>query len=102
MVDDGYVPPRKSTFPVMGSEGQGMAWANLFNLTEGGYVPNHMAHITKNIAYVLAGGDVIQGTVVSEQHILDLEREAFVELWKTENTVKMAEHILNTGKPLFI
>jgi len=39
---------------------------------------------------------------VSEEYLMTLEREAFVDLWKTENTQKMAEHIMTTGKPLFI
>jgi 3-hydroxyacyl-CoA dehydrogenase len=50
----------------------------------------------------MSGGDVPSGTLVSEEYLMTLEREAFVDLWKTENTQKMAEHIMTTGKPLFI
>ena len=49
----------------------------------------------------MSGGETT-GRFVSEDYLLKLEREAFVELWKTENTVKMAEHMLKTGKPLMI
>jgi 3-hydroxyacyl-CoA dehydrogenase len=50
----------------------------------------------------MSGGDVPCGTQVSEEHLMPLEREAFVDLWKTENTQKMAENIMATGKPLFL
>ena len=102
MVDEGYMPPRKKMLPAMGKEGVGMALANLYNMEKGGYVPAHMGHITKQIAAVLSGGDVLGGLEVPEEHLLKTEREAFVELWKTENTQKMAEHMLKNGKPLFI
>jgi 3-hydroxyacyl-CoA dehydrogenase len=61
-----------------------------------------MEMIAKRIAYVISGGEARQGLLVSEQYMLDLEREAFVDLWKTENTQKMAEHIFKTGKPLLM
>lgn len=102
MVEAGYTPPVKKKLPVMGKEGAGMALSNLFNMEQGGYVPAHMAFITKKIASVLGGGDVLGGLEVPEEHLLKVETEAFVELWKTENTQKMAEHMLKKGKPLFI
>lgn len=102
MVDDGYTPPAQKRLPIMGREGQGMLAANLFSMEKGGYVPPHMAFITKKIGYVVSGGDVIGGTEVPEEYLLQIEREAFVDLWKTENSQKMAEHMLNNGKPLFI
>ena len=102
MVDAGYVPPVKRPIPVMGREGIGMALANLFSMSEGGFVPPHMSEITKKIAYVVAGGNLKSGIAVPEEHILQLEREAFCELWSTENTQRMAEHILKTGKPLMM
>ncbi len=102
MVDEGYVPPVKKNLPVMGREGKAMALANLFNMDKGGYVPPHMGYITKQIAGVLSGGDVLSGLEVPEEHMLKTERDAFVELWKTENSQKMAEHMLKNGKPLFM
>jgi 3-hydroxyacyl-CoA dehydrogenase len=102
MVDAGYAPPAKTPVPVMGREGVGMVLANLFSMAEGGFVPPHMGAITKKIAHVVAGGNVKWGIAVTEEHILQLEREAFCDLWKTENTQKMAEHILKTGKPLMM
>lgn len=102
MVDDGYVPPQKTKIPVMGKEAQGMILAEMFNMASGGFIPPHMEMIAKRIAYVISGGEARQGLLVSEQYMLDLEREAFVDLWKTENTQKMAEHIFKTGKPLLM
>ncbi len=102
LVDDGYVPPRKRKLPVFGREAQGMIASNMLNMRIGGYITPHMEFIATKIAYCMSGGDVIQGTRVSEEYLLGLEREAFVELWKTENTQKMAEHMMKTGKPLML
>jgi 3-hydroxyacyl-CoA dehydrogenase len=102
MVDDGYVPPRKRKLPVFGREAFGMIASNMLNMRLGGYITPHMEFIATKIAYCMSGGDVPAGTEVSEEYLLGLEREAFVELWKTENTQKMAEHMMKTGKPLFL
>jgi len=102
MVDDGYAPPIKKGIQVLGREGIGMVWAEMLNMKSGGYITPHMEFIAKKIAVCMCGGDVPSGTEVSEEHLMKLEREAFVDLWKTENTQKMAEHIMKTGKPLFL
>jgi 3-hydroxyacyl-CoA dehydrogenase len=102
MVDDGYMPPKKKKVMVFGREAHGMLWAEMLNMRSGGYITPHMEFVAKKAAYCMSGGDVPQGTLVSEEYLMDLEREAFVELWKTEGTQKMAEHIMTTGKPLFI
>ncbi len=102
MLDEGYVPPRKKKIPVMGREAIGMVHAELLNMKGGGYITPHMETIAKRIAFCMAGGLVNSGTLVDEEYLMTLEREAFVDLWKTENTQKMAEHIMNTGKPLMI
>jgi len=102
MVDDGYMPPKKKKTMVFGREAHGMLWAEMLNMKSGGYITPHMEFVAKKAAYCMSGGDVPQGTMVSEEYLMTLEREAFVELWKTEGTQKMAEHIMTTGKPLFI
>ncbi len=102
MNEDGYKPPVKKKIPVMGQAAQGLVWTVLADMKSGGFVSPHMEFIAKKIAYCMSGGEAFQGQPVSEDYLLKLEREAFVELWKTENTVKMAEHILKTGKPLLI
>jgi 3-hydroxyacyl-CoA dehydrogenase len=102
MVADGYVAPAKTKIPVLGRDALGMIWAEMLNMSAGGYITPHMETIAKKAAYCMAGGDVKQGSLVSEEYLMKLEREAFVDLWKTENTQKMAEHIVATGKPLMI
>ncbi len=102
MLDDGYAPPRKNKIPVFGREAHGMLWSEMLNMKSGGFITPHMEFIAKKAAYCMSGGDVPQGTLVDEEYLMTLEREAFVDLWKTENTQKMAEHIMNTGKPLML
>jgi 3-hydroxyacyl-CoA dehydrogenase len=102
MVSNGYVPPAKKKYPVMGQEAQGMIWAEMTNMRIGGYIPKHMEFIAKKIIYCMSGGEARQGQLVSEDYLNKLEREAFVDLWKTEETQKMAAHILTTGKPLMM
>jgi 3-hydroxyacyl-CoA dehydrogenase len=102
MVEDGYVAPAKTRIRVFGKDALGMIYAELFNMSNGKFITPHMEFIAKKIAYVLAGGEANQNAMVTEDYMLQLEREAFVELWKTENSQKMAEHILTTGKPLMI
>ncbi len=102
MVDDGYAPPLKKKIPVFGREATGVVWAEMLNMKSGGYITPHMEFIAKKICVCMSGGDVPCGTPVSEEHLMTLEREAFVDLWKTENTQKMAESIMTTGKPLFL
>jgi 3-hydroxyacyl-CoA dehydrogenase len=102
MLEQGYTPPMKKKYPVMGQEAQGMIWAEMNNMSGGGYIPKHMEKIAKKAIYCMSGGEARSGQLVSEEYLMKLEREAFVELWKTEETQKMAEHIMNTGKPLMI
>jgi 3-hydroxyacyl-CoA dehydrogenase len=86
----------------MGQEAQGMVWVEMSNMDAGGFVPKHMQAIAKKMIYCITGGEARQGQLVSEEYLCKLEREAFVDLWRTEETQKMAEHMLNTGKPLFL
>jgi len=102
MVDDGYAPPIKKGIPVFGRDAMGMIEAEMLNMRSGGYIPPHMEFIAKKMAVCMSGGDVLQGTAVSEEYLQRLERDAFVDLWKTENTQKMAENIMKTGKPLML
>jgi 3-hydroxyacyl-CoA dehydrogenase len=102
MVEEGFVPPLREPVLVAGQEVQGMVWAEMLNMKSGNYITPHMEHIAKKIAFVMSGGDVIAGTKIPEAQWLKQEREAFTDLWRTENTQKMADHILATGKPLMI
>ncbi len=102
MVEDGYTPPMREPVLVAGREVQGMVEAELLNMKSGMFITPHMEFIAKKIAYVMSGGDVIGGSRIPEEQWMKQEREAFTDLWRTENTQKMADHILATGKPLMI
>jgi 3-hydroxyacyl-CoA dehydrogenase len=100
MVEDGYAPPMKQPLKVMGDAGQGMVNAEIFNMRNGNFMSDHDAFLAKRIAYVMSGGDVNVGSEVSEDTILKLEREAFVDFCKEEKTIARIDHMLKTGKPL--
>jgi 3-hydroxyacyl-CoA dehydrogenase len=102
MVEDGYVPPAKTPIKVMGQSAMGAVDANIPDMRAGGQITPHLAHIARTVAYVISGGEAKTGDSISEDYMLKLEREAFVDLWKTENSQKMAEHMATKGKPLFI
>ncbi|MCG8550939.1 MAG: 3-hydroxyacyl-CoA dehydrogenase family protein, partial [Desulfobacterales bacterium] len=100
MVDDGYVPPLKKKIKVIGSAGQGMVNAEIFNLLNGKFMSEYDAFLARRIAYVVSGGDVGEGSEITEEAILKLEREAFVDFCKEEKTIARIDHMLKTGKPL--
>jgi len=69
-------------------------------MKRGGYISDHDALIGLKIANVMTGGNLTRPTRVSEQYLLDLEREAFVSLCGTKATQERIAHMLKTGKPL--
>ncbi len=72
----------------------------IWGMVAGKFASEHDALIAKKVAHILCGGMVAEGTLVSEQHILDLEREAFLQLCGEKKTHERVEHMLKTGKPL--
>lgn len=69
-------------------------------LVRGGYASEHDAHVARKLANILAGGPLSAPQMVSEQYVLDLEREAFVSLCGEKKTQERIAHTLKTGKPL--
>jgi 3-hydroxyacyl-CoA dehydrogenase len=100
MIDQGYAPPVKQKIKVLGNAAQGMINAELSNMQSAGYVSEYDVFLAKRIAYVISGGDVGPNSLIDEQVILNLEREAFLDFWKQEKTIARVEHLLKTGKPL--
>ncbi len=101
MVRDGYRPPRpKKSIKVMGEKGYALLQMGLFYMREGGYISEYDEHVAKKIAHIMTGGNLPDGTEVSEQYLLDLEREAFLSLCGEPKTQARIEHMLKTGKPL--
>jgi len=96
-----YVSPSEDlAIPVMGTAGLALAEAVLFNMEQGGYVSAHDRKVGMELALVLAGGRVPPGTTVTEQDMLDLERESFMRLMGERKTLERIEHLLKKGKPL--
>ncbi len=69
-------------------------------MKNGKFISDYDAYLADKVAYVLTGGDVPDGTMMSEEQILQLEKEVFVNLCKEEKTLKRIEHMLKTGKAL--
>jgi 3-hydroxyacyl-CoA dehydrogenase len=69
-------------------------------MRQGAYISDYDVVIGEKLAYVLSGGRATGGSVVSEQYLLDLEREAFLSLCGRRETQLRISHMLKTGKPL--
>ncbi|MEO8563168.1 MAG: 3-hydroxyacyl-CoA dehydrogenase/enoyl-CoA hydratase family protein [bacterium] len=94
-----YVAPAPRTITALGKEALGNLLYAGWAMKEGGQITEHEVRIARELAYVLCGGDG-PARVVSEQDILDLEREAFLRLLGTKETQERIVYTLKTGKPL--
>jgi 3-hydroxyacyl-CoA dehydrogenase len=94
-----YVAPQPKTITALGKEAFGNLLYAGWAMREGGQITEHEVRIARELAYVLSGGDG-PARVVSEQDILDLEREAFLRLLGTKETQERIAYTLKTGKPL--
>jgi 3-hydroxyacyl-CoA dehydrogenase len=94
-----YVAPVPRTITALGKEALGNLMYAGWAMREGGQITDHEVRIARELAYVLAGGDG-PPRVVTEQDILDLEREAFLRLLGTKETQERIAYTLKTGKPL--
>ena len=101
MVREGYVAPQpRQDILVLGEAALTKFKLGMHLMKRGGYISEHDALIGTKIAEVLSGGNLTHPTRVSEQYLLDLEREAFVSLCGTKATQERIVHMLKTGKPL--
>jgi 3-hydroxyacyl-CoA dehydrogenase len=98
---EGYTPPRPlDEIRVAGENTFAMIKLGLWTMHESGYITEHDVTVSTKVGYVLCGGNVLEHTKVSEQYLLDLEREAFLSLCGEPKTQERIQHTLNTGKPL--
>ncbi|MCW3125684.1 MAG: 3-hydroxyacyl-CoA dehydrogenase [Bacteroidetes bacterium] len=98
---DGYVQkPMRTDVTVLGRTGLAALYAGAAAFNVGGYASAHDMLIAKKIAYVLCGGDLTSESKVTEQYLLDLEREAFLSLCGEKKTLERIQSILTSGKPL--
>jgi 3-hydroxyacyl-CoA dehydrogenase len=95
-----YKKPKPALIPVMGENFRGMCDSILYNMNHGKFASDYDVYIAKKLALIMSGGDCPEGTLVTEQEILDLEREAFMSLCGEQMTQDRIMHMLNTGKPL--
>jgi 3-hydroxyacyl-CoA dehydrogenase len=100
MVRAGYRPPPPAEIRVLGEEFLAAAKLAIHMMARGGYASDHDALVARKLAYILAGGAITSAQIVSEQYLLDLEREAFVSLCGERKTQERIAHTLKTGKPL--
>ena len=100
LADVGYRPPGETRIPVLGRRGIAAAEALSYNQLVGRHISEHDRKLVLELARVMSGGDVAEGTLVSEEHLLDLEREGFLRLLGERLTRDRIRHTLKTGKPL--
>ena len=101
MAEAGYTQPiQRTDIKVLGKQALGMFLVGTDSMQAGKYISEHDQKIANKLAYVMAGGDLSQATRVSEQYLLDIEREAFLSLCTERKTLERIQHMLTTGKPL--
>ncbi|MGV3696518.1 3-hydroxyacyl-CoA dehydrogenase/enoyl-CoA hydratase family protein [Flavobacterium sp.] len=101
MAEAGYTQPIKRTdVKVLGKQALGMFLVGTDQMVAGKYISEHDQKIANKLAYVMAGGDLSEPTLVSEQYLLDIEREAFLSLCTERKTLERIQFMLTKGKPL--
>jgi len=101
LYDDGYVQPIvRNDIKVLGRSALGALYAGINGMWRGNYATDHDVLVAKKLAYVMCGGDLSEPTLVSEQYILDLERQAFLSLCGEKKTLERIQSVLKGGKPL--
>jgi 3-hydroxyacyl-CoA dehydrogenase len=101
MAEQGYTQPvKRKDVKVLGKQALGMFLVGTDAMEASKFISEHDHKIANKLAYVMAGGDLSEPTLVSEQYLLDLEREAFLSLCTERKTLERIQHMLKTGKPL--
>ncbi|NVJ89455.1 MAG: 3-hydroxyacyl-CoA dehydrogenase/enoyl-CoA hydratase family protein [Flavobacteriaceae bacterium] len=101
MAEAGYSQkPIRKDILVLGKQALGTFMVGTDAMKASRYISEHDQKIANKLAYVMAGGDLSEPTRVSEQYLLDIEREAFLSLTTERKTLERIQHMLKTGKPL--
>jgi 3-hydroxyacyl-CoA dehydrogenase len=100
LVRDGYAPPTPEPVPVGGEGVEAALKLGVHLAWRAGRATDHDAVVARALAHIVAGGSLPHATTVSEQRLLDLEREAFLKLCGERKTLERIQHTLKTGKPL--
>jgi len=96
----GYRPPIPKLIPVGGRSVASTVMGQVVNMRDGGFISEHDAHIAQKIIEIITGGNVDAGTLVTEEWLLKLERQAFVELIGHPKTMERIMGLLQNGKPV--
>ena len=100
MAEQGYTQPIQQTVKVLGKDALGMFYVGTDQMLTGNYISEHDKKIADKLAYVMVGGNLSEPTVVNEQYLLNLEREAFLQLCGERKTLERIQYMLQNGKPL--
>ncbi|WP_297507735.1 3-hydroxyacyl-CoA dehydrogenase/enoyl-CoA hydratase family protein [Flavobacterium sp.] len=101
MAEQGYTQPiKRNDVKVLGKQALGMFLVGTDQMVAGNYISEHDRKIANKLAYVMAGGDLSEPSLVSEQYLLDIEREAFLSLCTERKTLERIQYMLTKGKPL--
>jgi 3-hydroxyacyl-CoA dehydrogenase len=101
LYDSGYtMPQQRKDVKVLGRSVLGALYAGINGMWRANYATDHDVVVAKKLAYVMCGGDLSEQSLVSEQYLLDLEREAFLSLCGEKKTLERIQAVLKTGKPI--
>jgi 3-hydroxyacyl-CoA dehydrogenase len=99
--DAGYtMPVMRNDIKVLGRSALGALYAGINGMWRAKYATDHDVTVAKKLAYVMCGGDLSEAQLVSEQYLLDLEREAFLSLCAEKKTLERIQSVLKSGKPV--
>jgi len=97
----GYTQPQqRKDIKVLGKAGLGALYAGINGMWRAGYASDHDVLVAKKLAYVMCGGDLSEPTLVNEQYLLDLEREAFLSLCGQKKTLERIQSVITAGRPI--
>jgi 3-hydroxyacyl-CoA dehydrogenase len=97
----GYTQAQQRTdIKVLGKSALGALYAGINAMWRGGYATDHDKLVAKKLAFVMCGGDLSEATLVNEQYLLDLEREAFLSLCGEKKTLERIQSVITSGRPI--
>jgi len=101
LYQDGYTAPtQRSDIKVLGRSALGALYAGVHGMWRGNYATDHDVLVARKLAYVMCGGDLSEPAQVSEQYLLDLERQAFLSLCGEKKTLERLQSVIKSGKPV--
>ena len=101
IADAGYAAPlMRADIPAPGESVLATLKMGVYMMRQGGYISDHDVKVANRVAHVMCGGSITPGTPVSEQYLLDLEREAFLSLLGTQKSFERVQSMLRTGRVL--